>query len=450
MDNNPSPDVAKKGVKTFSCPACGGVITLRNAGQSLIAVCSYCSSVIDVANENYQIIIKAEVKELETLLAIGAKGTLFDTVWEVIGYMRKGSGGYGWDEYLLFNPYSGYRFLVQAEGHWNFVTMTKEKITGDSEEGYQSEGQKYKIFLKDTSIVQYVKGEFYWRVKRGDRVKEVDYISPPYMLTIEDSSEDEVVSKGLYVEPSVVQKAFNLDTLRMPRRKGVAANQPSAYQNIWSILLVGALGFILAIYIHKHTSANSANEVLYNNNSVYTKAQKDLTFSTPVFRVSKKSNILITTYSSVDNNWTEVSYALVRDDGNNATMQTPASPVETTIPVINAQPAYEMSTSVEYYYGYDSDGGWSEGGQVSNDYIASSVPPGNYRLLYDIDSGAFAREGQVKMFFTVTRDVSSQGNFWWTVLLLLFYPAYALMRYNSFERARWSQSDFSPYASDDE
>ena len=27
-----------------------------------------------------------------------------------------------WDEYLLFNPYKGFRYLTEYDGHWNFVT----------------------------------------------------------------------------------------------------------------------------------------------------------------------------------------------------------------------------------------------------------------------------------------------------------------------------------------
>ena len=30
---------------------------------------------------------------------------------------------YSWDEYLLFNPYKGFRYLTEYNGHWNFVQV---------------------------------------------------------------------------------------------------------------------------------------------------------------------------------------------------------------------------------------------------------------------------------------------------------------------------------------
>ncbi len=47
---------ASIGVKSFTCPACGGAVTLRAAGHSISAVCPYCSSVIDTATDTFRII----------------------------------------------------------------------------------------------------------------------------------------------------------------------------------------------------------------------------------------------------------------------------------------------------------------------------------------------------------------------------------------------------------
>ena len=32
--------------------------------------------------------------------------------------MRYSGVIYSWDEYLLWNPYKGYRWLVESNGHW--------------------------------------------------------------------------------------------------------------------------------------------------------------------------------------------------------------------------------------------------------------------------------------------------------------------------------------------
>src|SRR5262245_6238903 len=92
-----APEGFKKGKpKTFNCPSCGGSIAIKATGHTITSVCMYCSSVIDVADENFRIIEKAHQKVRDTLIPVGARGPLSGIVWEVVGYMEKtdGSGAY--------------------------------------------------------------------------------------------------------------------------------------------------------------------------------------------------------------------------------------------------------------------------------------------------------------------------------------------------------------------
>ena len=53
-------------------------------------------------------------------LEIGKRGTLAGTEWEVIGWQIRRNAGdpWRWDEYLLFNPYRGFRFLAHDDEGW--------------------------------------------------------------------------------------------------------------------------------------------------------------------------------------------------------------------------------------------------------------------------------------------------------------------------------------------
>ena len=84
-----------------------------------------------MTNENYGIVAKANERIRATLLEIGTRGRLQGIDWEVVGYMEKtdGSGAYSWEEYLLYNPYHGFRFLVQASGHWNFGERATQRYS---------------------------------------------------------------------------------------------------------------------------------------------------------------------------------------------------------------------------------------------------------------------------------------------------------------------------------
>src|SRR5580765_3253330 len=99
-------------VKTFACPQCGGTINIRAVGISITAICQSCGSIVDVANEELSIISKVRTSAKADLrLPLGTRGHLFDADWEVIGYLERGDSGntYFWSEYLLFNPWQGFR-----------------------------------------------------------------------------------------------------------------------------------------------------------------------------------------------------------------------------------------------------------------------------------------------------------------------------------------------------
>ena len=50
---------------------------------------------------------------------------------EVVGLQRRAvcySGViYSWDEYLLWNPYKGYRWMVESNGHWLLMKTVETK-----------------------------------------------------------------------------------------------------------------------------------------------------------------------------------------------------------------------------------------------------------------------------------------------------------------------------------
>src|SRR5580704_236885 len=193
-------------VVSFQCPSCGAAVSIHAVGQTVAVTCPSCLCIIDAIDENYRILNTAQKKTtLKPLLPLGQKGTLFGNTYEVVGFMQRcdETGYYRWHEYLLFNPFQGYRWLVMYQGHWNFYTMVKDRPTVEGQTAtYQ--GKDFDLYLQGAAVVRYVLGEFYWRVKVGDSVRVSDYICPPQILSSEADGSEIVWSLGQYIEPDVV------------------------------------------------------------------------------------------------------------------------------------------------------------------------------------------------------------------------------------------------------
>lgn len=423
-DAPPEPKIEKRppgSIHTFACPSCGGTVGVRAVGTSITATCQSCGSIIDIANENYRVIRQAALKTRITAIPLGARATLFDEEWEVIGYCARTdrTGAYSWREYLLFNPYQGFRFLVEAEGHWNFVKMLRGQTWDDSEGKIWHDNRPYHIYLRGSAKVEYVMGEFFWRVKLGEQAKVADYICPPYILSMEESDGDIVWSQGIYVPKKDIEEAFGIHSL--PPVKGIAPNQPRPNNGKIRRMTFVLLALLIAMQVMFINSAKQEN--LYHRTlTVPPSAKGQLIIADPIDIPGTIGNIGVWARSHVLNNWVELDISLANDE---------------------TQDSEDLVLPIEYYFGSDSDGTWSEGSQTSSE-ILSSVPGGKYHLLVEPDAGIFPANQSIDLELYIIRDVPSWGNFWLAFFLLMAYPLYVMMRTHSFESRRWADSDYAP------
>ncbi|ESQ82427.1 hypothetical protein AEAC466_17555 [Asticcacaulis sp. AC466] len=436
-------------VQAFQCPTCGGPIALRAVGISVTAVCRQCSTVIDTANPNLRVIQAANKKAFDTDIAIGTRGELFGTTWEVIGYVRKWIKGtvYAWDEYLLFNPWEGFRFLSQSNGHWTFFKRLNCAIEGIGRNSKLTyDDQTYTVFNSDRVFVESVQGEFYWRVKTGDESIATDYICPPYMLSSESTADELNITHGVYVERNQIKTAF--PSARLVTPSGVGACQPSPHGNQGNtIVRLGAVAAGVAIFLHLIISSALPNQpvVKITGQPIHVAQAPTSTlpaggamwnlpdetqptptdgqpFVTQAFTLPRMSNIRIDTATQIDNGWADFDLTLV----NEATQAT-----------------YPVHQSISYYHGLDDGESWREGYNNAKSWL-SSVPAGRYHLVIDAETDQFSKDGQLPFSLTVRRGLSEWSNLWIALLLIAIYPAIVLFRQWSFESQRWANSDFKP------
>ena len=421
--------------KTFNCPACGGSVAIRAQGHTVAATCRACGSIIDTTDENYSVIVKAHSKlKIEPLIPLGQRGKLHGVLWEVIGYLQRSDRSlmYHWDEYLLFNPTRGFHWLMEFDGHWSYIVPIKTKPVTYRRGGSQYArvlSKSYRLFHRGTAKVTYVLGEFYWRVRIGEQVSVEDYVNPPELLSMERSKKEVVWSLSEYIEADVVREAFKI-TRALPMQQGVAPNQPSsvssafpAIRKYW-LYLVGAL-----VALQAFAWAGAENEEVYREQFTLAAANPEQAVPTPPFELRHgRSNVRVWMAASVNNSWMELEADLIEERTGDAR-------------------AFELGA--EYYTGkYYEDGtwwSWTEGKQVS-EILLSSVPDGLYHLnLRAHGPVAQANSAPVQYWVVVTRDVVMWSNFFLALALLSLIPALVWWRSRSFETARWSTSDFSPY-----
>ena len=408
----------------LNCPKCGAVVNVRALGQTMTAVCGSCGSVIDTANPVWTLVQERDEKvaAIRPAIEIGKRGTLEGIEYEVIGFLNRADSESTWSEYLLFNPWHGFEWLVTYNGHWSFVHRRPE-IGDFSGPRVAHGGHNFFRYADGEAFVQNVLGEFYWKVRRGERAITTDYIHPPLVLTKETYPElqEFTWSLGEYVEPTVIAAAFGLKDL--PKPEGMYLNQPNPYATRWrGIRWTAILFFVMFTVIQVMTSARSSRKAVYEADLFYNRDDANKIVASQKFQLEGGPQMVeIEASANVDNTWMSLDVELIDAKTNQV---------------------YPESIEIEYYQGVDEDGHWSEGSHT-NSVSFQAVPPGEYYLNIEPSADPWL----LKMPYHVA--VTCGGVFWSNYILGLFalltYPVYLILRRSSFENKRWGESAYTPF-----
>lgn len=421
-ESSPASAAAARTAANVSCPSCGASITLRALGQSVMVSCPSCATQLDVSRPDIQIIRKYREKASGLRIPLGKRGVLRRQMFEVVGAMQRSVDGYSWHEYLLFNPYTGFRWLVSDSGHWSLGRTVRGDVTVSADDSVEFEGRRYKKFQQGRPVVDWVIGEFYWRVAVGDRVSSSDYISPPFMLSRESSADENIWTQLEYIEPVEIQVAFGASK---PIQSGVAPNQPNPVAGSTAqIKRVAIAALALAVLIQAFTVSYSRSRDVPVGRYSFFDPKPEQVFGPFTFDAPFSLNELMAS-APLRNSWAELDCTLVN---------------------VTTGKSYEFTNAFSYYYGTDSDGAWSEG-ETQHVSAISRIPAGTYNLVVDGASGDESGQRiRDNVDLVMRHDVAPWQNFWIAVLAILLCPLYLAFRFFSFEKERWADSDFNPYS----
>lgn len=412
--------------EALNCSACGGVVERRLIGESSTLSCGHCGTLLDIHGTKAVAAqkVKASERMMHPPIPLGSRGVLRGVEWQTLGCMRRDDGWGGWTEVLLHNPWNGFAWLTESNGHWNFVTRLLDAPEGTS--SYPKvRGTSYKIFASGEAKVSQVAGEFYWRVRVGEEANTMDFIAPPRILSYEFylKLEENAWSEGEYLPGTEVAKAFGLKKPLEPT--GIFLNQPNPWEIRWpTIKKLAFFAILLAIALEVVFGISSFQRRVLEQTFEFKRPAEAGGVITPIISqpfelTGSQKPATIEVEAGVDNSWIGMDAELV----NEKTGQ-----------------IHPAVVTVEYYHGYD-DGHWTEGSNRSSTSLPS-VPPGRYHL-------ALTPEADPSISTMPFRVRVSHGGLFWSnfficLLALGAWPAWVWFRHHGFESRRWSESDHSP------
>ena len=426
-------------VKALQCPKCGGAITLHDKAVQSVA-CPSCLSVLEPDNQSLRILAQAAAAtRIEPLIALGSTGRFAGKDWTVIGFQQRAITAegidYPWQEYLLHHPSEGFRWLVEAEGHWNWVSPVVNPPR------YQvglptvtHNGESYRRYSSGSAQTRYVIGEFTWKVNVGETWEIIDFIAPPRMLSRESSHNETSWSVSEYLPSDELAAAFQLKSA-LPAAVGIGTNQPNPRSeshrrvcgNFWKFLALALAAQLLWCFI-------LGGRTLLDQRLVFS-PQNEEPSTTQSFQLdSDARNVVLRNETDLDNNWLGLNLTLVEK---------------------NSGRAWTAQSDVAYWHGSDGGESWSEGDR-SRELVFRNLPAGTYYFVIDPEISA-EKPVAVADRVRVIRDQAAWSNFFFLLAFLAAFPLFSRYRMTAFEIQRWKNADFlssgadlAPAASDDD
>jgi hypothetical protein len=417
----------------FNCANCGAAVELRALQHTRTVVCTSCGAVLDPRDPTLAILQEAAARQrLTPTIPLGTRGTLHGHPYEVVGFQYRtievDGDTYGWNEYVLFNPYQGFRYLSEYEGHWNDIRTLQAlpALSGSAARLTATfNDTDYRIFQTATAVTRFVLGEFPWRVRVGDTVDVSDFVAPPNLLSRERTPQEATWALGEYLTGARIWETFSLPG-SPPSAGGVFANQPSPFAGkparYWRTFVVLALA-LAAVLLGRELTARR-EEVFTKAYTFEPRRAGETAFVTDPFTIGGSGNLEIGVETNVRNNWIYFDLALIN---------------------VATGTALNVGKEVSYYSGTDSDGPWTEGSPTTR-LLVPRVEAAEYYLRVEPEgTGA-----PVTYTLRLRRDVVSLLPYGVALVALIIAPVVVTLRAAAFEKARWKESDWAPQGGDDD
>lgn len=473
-------------VKKMTCMNCGAGLDIRAMGYTKSLACQFCGTLHDLSKEKTEITYIGKKNDIvKPFIPLGTRGKLHGAIWEVIGFSeREGKFSnlagppFRWHEYLLFNPYKGFRWLTEFQGHWNYVLSLHEIPKNYPEKTIYYLNEAFNIYETYQSTVTYVVGEFYWTVKVGDKSLIQDYVHQNQILSLEKTitqpalklsappakdesilhiggeidylkqeqiknnstapigkeinqvNEDQIWSLADYIAPKEIEEAFGVRDL--PSRSGIVVNQPMPGKNVLGpITKISMLGAAALFCLATLFSLFNHPKLLLNDSFQITSTKQQLThawpyalpqtevihqYRSPSFEIHHQTGVVaLKAKTNLQNAWVEFEASLVNEQTGKVK---------------------KIQGGLEYYKGYHyEDGSWVEGSN-QDQWQISALPEGKYHLLINTESSGLA---PITMQIQLVEGLFSFDNLLFSFILILIPAGLIIIYWLYFDWRKYSE-----------
>lgn len=405
----------------LTCPKCKHKASVNSSFELKSFGCLNCNSLFTYSDSKLSFVKKYNYTPKDIILEIGAKGIIEGETYEVVGLMVKMVHAiYYWREYTLLSNTGKIKYLSESDGHW--ILLEEIPDSYDTSRKYKRLKHKeiqYNLYEYTDAFIAAVYGFYEFEIQNKP-IKVIEYINPPFVISIEKINKEENTFLGHHISSGDVKKAFNFK--KLPTKSGVGLVQPFLF-NIYytSIIFLSVALLILATYIIQNSGRTEQN-VLHTTLNFDEYKNKD--YISPSFELSgSPAPLKILANSYVDNSWANLQVSLVNEITNDEVF---------------------AQKDIEYYHGYTDGESWTEG-STSKTFNFCGVAQGKYHLVINpIKQESDLRNNEMKI--RVIWNESSAWNFLWSLVILIGIFSGIFFLKKNFEQRRWENSDFTPYS----
>ncbi|MDC0717136.1 DUF4178 domain-containing protein [Nannocystis bainbridge] len=432
--------------EAVQCVACGGPLALRGFGAIQRVVCPACGSTLRPEDSGALALIdRAARAHQPSTLPLHARGRLDGATWEIVGICWRTvlSPPWPWQEFLLYNPYRGYRYLAWSErdGHWSLgqVIPGAPQIVGGKRHVIAYRGRRYRHFAGADAHVTYAEGEFPWQVQVGDAAHVDDFVAPPHGISIEEV----VAADGVeltrtatrHLDADAVWRAFDRPG-KPPKPKGVGMLAPNRWREQARSLWLSCLVFALAWYAAVQLVAGRASErevFLATDLGFDAVLSQEITIGEPGGHTTVE--VSFSAYP-LDNSWAFAEVVLI--------------PLE-------SEEAIGLGLEVSSYSGFEDGESWTESERQA-DQVLGRVPGGRYLLQVTPERDTSALTGSDPLGIHLGGPFGVRSPDTWALRvredvfltryavlplpIILGFPLLAWLLGRRRERKRWANSDY--------